>query len=178
MNIFSMLKKFAVTLFCVFVVIYMPAFALSISLSSSIIDFGSMNPGDFKEIPIAGFYNRVSVISDQNNVWFLKISVTSPLTNTALPSVTIPNSSFNWMSTYAGSQNAPFNNLSAGLNHQPSGGYINFSLVDELVYTAINGSDYLNTPNGTEVQFKYAIGLPSSQTAGDYTTTVVYTVTQ
>ncbi len=151
--------------------------ALTLSLSTSNIDFGTMNPGDFTELSLpAGYYNRVSVISDSGNVWYLKISSTAPLTNTILTSVTIPNSAFKWMSTHAGSQNAPYGDLSAGLYHPPTGGYINFSQVDELVYTA--SSDYINTPNGTEIQFKYAIGMPDSQTAGSYQTTVVYTVTQ
>lgn len=159
-----------------------PCFAvLTIALDKTSIDFETMAPKDFKEIPSSGYYNKVSIISDAGSVWQLKIKVSSPLTNSNLPTVTIPNEQFKWMSTYAGNQNSPNQNLSAGLNHKPANGYTNFSLVDELVYTSgleTAFNDNNNSPAGTEIQFKYAIALPDNQIAGTYNATVVYTVTQ
>lgn len=156
--------------------------ALTMTLSDSTLDFGTMALGEWKEISAAGgYHNRLSVVSDNSNVWMVYIKTNQALTNTDLPSVTIPNTAFKWMSTYAGSQNAPYTDLSAGLNHKAADGYVPFSLVNELVYTSgqVSGSsDNNNLPNGTEIQFKYGIGMPDSQTAGTYTTTITYTVTQ
>ena len=160
--------------------------ALTISLDKSSIDFETMTPGDFKEIPSSGYYNKVSVMSDTGSVWELKIKLSAALTNAALPTVTIPNEQFRWMSINAVNQNSPNQILRSGLNHKPENGYTNFSLIDERVYTSginTSGSDPVfndnnNSPNGTEIQFKYAIAMPNNQTAGTYNATIVYTVTQ
>jgi len=158
------------------------ASALTMTLSDSTLAFGTMALGEWKEISAAGgYHNRISVISDNGNVWMVYIKANQALTNADFPTITIPNTAFMWMSTYAGSQNAPYTALSAGLRHRPEDGYVPFTLINELVYTSgqVSGSnDNNNLPNGTEIQFKYGIGMPDSQTAGVYTTTLTYTVTQ
>lgn len=188
MNIFTIIsfnKKIAAKMLLNSIIFFMlvaPCLAvLTITLDKTTIDFETMAAKDFKEIPSSGYYNKISVVSDTGSVWQLKIKVSSPLTNSNLPTVTIPNEQFRWMSTYAGNQNSPYQNLTAGLNHKPANGYTNFSLVDELVYTSeqeITFNDNNNSPAGTEIQFKYAIAMPDNQVAGTYNAAVVYTVTQ
>ncbi|MCX5749798.1 MAG: hypothetical protein NTZ10_06110 [Candidatus Saganbacteria bacterium] len=168
--------------------------ALTMTLSDNTLDFGTMTLGEWKEISAGGgFHNRLSVVSDNGNVWRVYIKADQELINTTMPTVTIPNSAFKWMSTYAGNQNANNENFSAGLYHQAGDGYVPFTLVNELVYTSgvktvfdpadpskttyvVNDNN--NLPFGTEIQFKYGIGMPDNQTAGTYTTTVTITVTQ
>ena len=155
--------------------------ALTVSFDTASIDFGSVAPGEWKEAPLTRDHDTLVVISDTGNVWEAKISVTQALTNGAAPSVTIPNDNFRWMSTYAGNKNAPYTNLGAGLNHPAGLGYVNFSTIDELVYTSGKEPTYIdnnNSPAGTEIQFKWGMAMPSSQRAGAYTTTVRWTVTQ
>ena len=155
--------------------------ALTVSFDTASVDFGSVAPGEWKEAPLTRDHDTLVVVSDTGNVWSVKIGVTQALTNGIFPSVSIPNENFRWMSTYAGDKNAPFTNLGAGLNHPAGLGYVNFSTIDELVYTsgkeaAYNDND--NSPAGTEIQFKWGMAMPSNQRAGTYTTTIRYTVTQ
>jgi hypothetical protein len=155
--------------------------ALTVSFDTASIDFGSVSPAEWKEAPLTRDHDTLVVKSDTDNVWTVKISVTQALTNSTFPSVTIPNDSFRWMSTYAGNKNAPYTNLGAGLNHPAGLGYVNFSTIDELVYTSgkeASYSDNNNSPAGTEIQFKWGMAMPSSQRAGAYTTIVRWTVTQ
>jgi spore coat protein U-like protein len=106
----------------------------------------------------------------------LNIKADGPLSSGAN---TIPLSKFSWMSTYAGSKNAPYSDLSLGLAHPASAGYQTFTGSDQLVYTSTS-NDNNSMPNGTEVQFKYAVSVPDnpSQLSGAYTTTVTYTMTE
>ena len=155
--------------------------ALTVSFDTASIDFGSVAPGEWKEAPLTRDKDTLVVVSDTANVWYVKICVTQALTNGTTPSITIPNEDFRWMSTYAGNKNSPYTNLGAGLNHPTGLGYVNFSTIDELVYTSGREASYIdnnNSPNGTEIQFKWGMAMPSSQRAGIYTTTVRYTVTQ
>jgi len=155
--------------------------ALSVSIDTSSINFGTVAPGSWLEAPLTRDHDTLVVISDTASPWQVKIAILQPLTNSAFPSITIPNDSFRWMSTYAGNKNAPYTNLGAGLNHPAILGYVNFSTIDELVYTSGKEPSYddnNNLPAGTEIQFKWGMAMPSTQTAGTYTTTVRYTVTQ
>ncbi|MEK7375825.1 MAG: hypothetical protein AABZ57_01475 [Candidatus Margulisiibacteriota bacterium] len=155
--------------------------ALTVSFDTASIDFGSVAPGEWKEAPLARDHDTLVVVSDTGNVWTAKISVTQALTNGTFPSITIPNENFRWMSTYAGNKNAPYTSLVSGLNHPAGLGYVNFSAIDELVYTSGKEAAYIdnnNSPAGTEIQFKWGMAMPSNQRAGTYATTVRYTVTQ
>ena len=157
------------------------ASVFSLSIDQTNIDLGSVKPGDWKEVPsTAGYSNAVVCKSNTGNTWYLKIKASGPL---SLGSNTIPLENFKWMSTYAGSKNSPYLSLSEGLNHSATSGYVSFTMLDETVYTsglasALNDNNSL--PNGSEVQFKYGINLPSNPAplAGTYSTTVVYTLTE
>ncbi len=151
------------------------------------INFGEMDPGSWKELYAESGKNCnvVKVISDTNFSWNLQMKVASELRSDSDYSVVIPNDSFLWMSTYAGhwegGGSGTWWDLSSGLTHLPTAGYIPFSLMDELVYYSASKPSQLdnkNDPNGTEIGFKYAIRMPEDQLAGNYTTTIVYTVTQ
>ncbi|MCX5749796.1 MAG: hypothetical protein NTZ10_06100 [Candidatus Saganbacteria bacterium] len=150
-------------------------FTLSIDTSS--VDFGSSRPGDWKEVPsTSGYADAVVCKSNTGSAWYLKIKASGPLSS---GSNSIPLANFGWMSSYAGSKNTPYNNLSSGLTHQPAEGYQAFTGSDQGVYTS-GPADNNSMPNGTEVQFKYSVQVPDnpSQLAGTYTTTVTYTMTE
>lgn len=149
----------------------------TLSLDTSSVDFGPAKPGDWKEVPsTSGYANAAVCKSNTGRTWFLNIKASGPLSSGAN---TIPLSKFSWMSTYAGSKNAPYNSLSANLVHQASEGYQVFTGADQSVYRS-SAADDNSMPNGTEVQFKYSLTVPDnpSQLAGTYTTTVTYTMTE
>lgn len=155
-------------------------------LDTTSISFGALDPGEFKEIPSgAGYANRVKVVSDSAVPWTVSIRDTAPLTRTGGSSRTIANTYFKWLSTYAGkwdSGSSTWWDLTSGLDHQPTDGYVEFSsAAGENFYTSgrVSGkNDSNNAYDGTEIGFKYAIQPPEDQMAGTYTTTIVYTLTQ
>lgn len=143
----------------------------------SISDFGNAKAGQWIEIPMSGNYaNAVICKSNNANAWQLKIKAGGPLSNSTY---SIPISNFKWMSIYAGSKNAPYQSLIDGLKHKPAENYQSFSLIDETVYSS-GASDNSNLPEGTEIQFKYALLIPDNQKlpTGIYTSTVIYTMTE
>jgi hypothetical protein len=178
------MKKTIMVLIAVAILTSQSFAALTFTLDRSSLDFGTMNNGDFKELPASGNYNTALITSNVASPWQLSIGVTQALTSLAFPTITIPNDSFRWISTYAGHWDNGSStqwDMSGGLNHPPVLGYVNFSTIDEPVYTSgrvAGKNDNNNNPTGTQVQFKYAISMPGTQTAGVYTTTIRYTVTQ
>lgn len=152
----------------------------SLALDSSSVDFGSVRQGDWKEVSGSlGYANAAICRSNTGRPWELSIKATGPL---ASDSGTIPLENLKWMSTYAGSKNAPYADYSEGLVNPPAAGYVNFSLTDAAVFrsSAASITDHNTLPNGAEIQFKYAISIPDTirLTPGNYTTTVVYTLTE
>jgi len=149
----------------------------TLTLDTSTVDFGSGKPGDWKEVPSASGYANAAVCkSNTGRTWYLNIKASGPLSSGAN---TIPLSRFSWMSTYAGSKNAPYSSLAANLAHQPAEGYQLFTGSNQLVYTS-SSADNNSMPNGSEIQFKYSLSIPDSpaQLSGTYTTTVTYTMTE
>lgn len=199
--LFQLLTFILFFLFSVFfVALQFPAFAVSkdsstqatvkvssffsIEIASSplpVSDFGGASVGQWLEIPKTGNYaNAVICKSNNANKWFLKIKANSPF---FYSTYTIPISNFKWMSVYAMEKKDSHADLSEGLSHKPAQGYVDFSLIDELVYTSGKASlvnDNNNLPDGTEIQFKYALMIPDNLglPAGSYTTTVLYTMTE
>ena len=152
----------------------------NLSLNTYSIDFGSVKYGEWKEVPSTGYANRAVCKSNTGNAWYVQIHADGPLSSA---SDTIPLSNLKWMSTYAGNAASPYQDLSSGLKHKPADGYIEFTTSDELVYSSGTSpvlNDNSNLPDGTEVQFKYALQVPSSPAplAGSYTTVVRYTMTE
>ncbi len=152
----------------------------SLALDSSSIDFGTLNQGQWKEVSgSSGYANAAICYSNTGRPWTLSIRASSPLTK---GSSTISVDVLKWMSTYAGSKNAPYTNYSDGLLNPPSNGYIDFSLTDKAVFSSALASIPNNNtlPNGVEVQFKYAILIPTNIKVdpGTYTTTITYTLTE
>jgi hypothetical protein len=160
-----------------------PIFELSIDTNS--IPFGSVKPGEFKELtkgPQSGtnnYWNQATCKANTGNKWYLKIQATGPLIS---GSNQMNVSVCKWLSTYAGiwvdADSASYD-LSDGLNHSPTGGYVDFTQSPELVYTSGLDPDYNDTVSeGTQVQFQYAIQPPSDQLPGNYTSTIRFTLTE
>jgi hypothetical protein len=153
---------------------------LDYAFTTGVLDFETLEPGKDKELKVTNsYYNQATCKSNTNSTWELKISA-DPFT---LGSKTIPNSNFKWMSVYAYNKNSPNEDLSAGLEHPPSDGYVEFTTSSDLNLVYRSGrvpayNDNLNTPNGTAVQFQYYLKVPGSTMTGTYTTKVRYTLTQ
>ncbi|MFH0886899.1 MAG: hypothetical protein V1843_01900 [bacterium] len=139
----------------------------SLTLDTSTIDFGTVSTGEFKEIPPgSGYHNKVTCSSNNGNIWRLLIQADSDL----IAGVSsIPVNNMKWLSVYASG--------SGTVNHPSSQGYVDFALSPELVYESTQ-SEGANLPNGTDVQFKYAMYMPQNQPAGTYQTTILYTMTE
>ena len=143
-----------------------PIFSLSLDTAS--IDFGTVEVGKFEELPEgSGYLNKANCKSNNGNVWRLIIQANNNLSSGANE---IPINNLKWLMTYT-------SGLNPLIPHPPGQGYVDFKTSPEVVYesTAAEGS---NLPNGTDVQFKYAVYLPDSQAAGNYQTTVIYTLTE
>ena len=152
----------------------------SLALDSTSVDFGSVRQGEWKEISGAiGYANEAICRSNTGRPWTLSIKAAAPLMSDSL---TVPLESLKWMSTYAGSKNAPYDNYSAGLVNSPSAGFVNFTLSDAAVFRSSGASipNHNTLPLGAEIQFKYAVFIPDTIkiTPGSYSTTVVYTLTE
>ena len=150
----------------------------NLSVDTSTVDFGNVMPGVWKEVTATGlaYANELVCKSNTGSPWSLKIKASGPL---SFGSNLIPLNNMKWLSTFAGNKNAPYDDFSAGLNHPAAGGYVDFTTLDETVYSSGN-FDSSNLPNGTGVLFKYGIFIPDnvSQSAGTYTTFVTYTMTE
>lgn len=153
----------------------------SLTLDTSTIDFGSVRPGEWKEVSsAAGYANVAACSSNTGNPWYLQIKATGPLSSAT---ASIPIENLKWMTTYAGSKNPPYPSFSDGLTHQAAEGFQDFSLVDQQVFYSANASLMTNNntlPNGAEIQFKYAVFVPDTikLNAEAYSTTIVYTMTE
>ncbi len=153
----------------------------SLTLDTSTIDFGSVRPGVWKEVSsAAGYANVAACSSNTGNPWYLQIKATGPLSSAT---ASIPIENLKWMTTYAGSKNAPYTSFSDGLIHPAAEGFQDFSLIDQQVFYSANASAMVNNntlPNGAEIQFKYAVFVPDTikLNADAYSTTIVYTMTE
>lgn len=153
-------------------------FSLALDLSS--VDFGSVRQGEWKEITGPdGYANAAICRSNTGRPWTLSIIATGPL---MADSSTIPLENLKWMTTYAGSKNSPYDDYSSGLVYPPTGGFVDFSMVNKVIFSSASASipNHNTLPSGAEIQFKYAVFIPDGITVppGDYTTTVVYTLTE
>lgn len=144
----------------------------------NVIEFGQMNPGDYKELPESGYWHAMVVKNAVSSPWQVSISYDGVLRN---GSFTIPRDLFGWMATYAGAKDAPYDSYSDGLI--PFASYHLFSESGETFFRSWNSSKlsdagHVTTPSGAEIQLKYFLVIPDSQLAGTYTTRITYTVTQ
>ncbi|MFA5097967.1 MAG: hypothetical protein WC490_04995 [Candidatus Margulisiibacteriota bacterium] len=153
----------------------------SLNLDPYSVDFGSVRYGEWKEVPSgAGYANRAVCKSNTGNPWQVMIRADGPLSSS---DDSIPLSNLRWMSTYAGNAASPYQDMSSGLRHKPAEGYIELATSDELVYTSGTNpllNDNSNLPEGTEIQFKYSLQVPSDPAplGGAYTTVIRYTMTE
>ncbi|OIO32732.1 MAG: hypothetical protein AUJ70_04900 [Candidatus Omnitrophica bacterium CG1_02_40_15] len=149
-----------------------PLFSVSVSLNT--LDFGNVQPGLWKELKTAGggYHNEVVCKSNDGEIWHLKIKIDHALTS---ESKTIPLANLKWMCAYVGSKNSPY---AAGTGTLANAiDYISFTTADALVYTC--GADEKNNlPNGIGAQFNYGLSVPDTQSAGNYTAIVTYTMTE
>jgi hypothetical protein len=158
--------------------------ALTMTLQgNSSLDFGTMAPGDNKQLTTNpsdsyAYCNKISVVSNIDTQWNAYIKADSLLTSGTM---TIPADSFQWLSTYAGfSKTGNWYAHTNGIRYKTYTGFS--SGTNYLAYTS--GTSDLdpavddNITDGTEVQFIYMLTVPTDQTAGLYTTRIVYTVTQ
>jgi hypothetical protein len=136
---------------------------LGLSTDHRALSFGLMQLGESKVLAQSGtFHNEIACSSTNGNAWYLKISLLQPLSSGADQ---IPLEAFQWQlirtdgtgSVVSQSQFRPF------------------SLVPDLVYISGPGE-----ASGTTVrlQFRYSLAIPQAQTAGVYSTTVRFTLTE
>lgn len=153
------------------------AITLEIDPAGRVIEFGQMNPGEFKELPESGYWHALVIKNSVSAPWSVSVSYDGVLRD---GTHYIPSSVFGWMATYAGAKDAPYDNYSDGLI---SLAYRPFYESGEVFFASVNSSKlvtagHITTPSGAEIQLKYFLSVPDSQLAGTYTTKITYTVTQ
>ncbi len=152
----------------------------NLTIDGPYVNFVDVKPGEWKEVPSgAGAAHSVVCKSNDKNEWTLSIKADGPLSGDTSMNI-IPTNNMKWMTTYAGSKNSPYENLSAGLAYSPSGGYREFKDSWEKIYTSGKAvkNDNNNLPSGTEIQFRYALQTGYELAPGNYYTTVSFTMTQ
>lgn len=137
--------------------------AIGITTDHRSLFFGPMQLGQEKELAEFGTYhNQITCSSTNQNTWYLKIGLLSPLSSGA---ETIPLENFQWQLDYT-------NGIGTQVNpHQ----YKEFSLIPEPVY--ISGPQEA-TGSSITFQFRYYLKIPQVQASGTYNTTIRFTLTE
>lgn len=137
--------------------------AIGITTDHRALFFGLMQLDQEEELAEFGTYhNQITCSSNNQNTWYLKISLLSPLSSGL---DTIPLEYFKWQLAYTSGIGTVVN------PHQ----YKEFSLMPDTVY--ISGPQ---EATGTSItfQFKYYLKIPQIQASGTYNTTIRFTLTE
>lgn len=155
------MRKVALIFILVFVFAPVAYSAIEITTDHRALFFGLMQLGQEKELAEFGTYhNQITCSSTNQNAWYLKINLLSPLSSGAQ---IIPLEYFQWQLTYTDGVGTVAN------PHQ----YKEFSLTPDLVY--ISGPDEA-TGTSINFQFRYYLKIPEVQTSGTYNTTIRFTL--
>ncbi len=120
------------------------------------LNFSSVNPGATTEI----LELTVFCSTNNNSMWNVQLSDVSELTAGVS---TIPNANFNWWGWASGS--GAWYAGDSNMNTTP------FNIYDSGVNEGITSAP-------VELHLSFNIDIPSAQAAGDYTTTLVITMTE
>jgi len=149
------------------VTVTVPAiFSLELTGADTSVDFGSNDPGT----PNPPFDKPNGIFeatckSNNGNIWYLKISNTQPFTLATDASVTISNNNFKWYGVYTDGTGTLVKTSQS------------MSASAATVYTA-SATEKVNTPNGTKIQLKFGLVIPTNVQAGTYNSTIVLTITE
>lgn len=146
----------------------MPGFAyaeITMSLDRDMVDFRTMESGQTKEVSDQGVYhNQITCTSTNNKTWYLKANTIRPLT---FGSYMIPNENFQWKVTAViNGKGIVANNINQ-LNA--------FTDTPSVVYTSASDD---NTGAEIKLQFRYILTIPKNQIAGNYFSSIRWTMTE
>ncbi len=152
------------------------------------ISFGEMLPGDSKTLntnPLDSwlYYNKIDVRSDENTQWEVYIQAESLLTS---GTNTIPADNFRFRTDYAGFYKTGGPDPSDWYDHRTGLRYISempfYPATSYRIYVSGDADSYPgfnnNITDSGQIQLVYLLDVPQSQTAGLYSTRIIYTVTQ
>ena len=131
-------------------------------IDKSVISFGRVLPGEWKNLGEGSYYNQVTCQSNNGKIWYLLISLSSPLTG-ARHNEKIPANKLKYMPGWT--------NGTGTVHDQYT--FKEFGTEDSYVYTS-NVEDAIANP--LYIQFQYGVNVPDNGTADDYSATVVYTM--
>lgn len=158
-----MFKKFIFILVSILCIFHYAYASISISTDHRALFFGPMQLGEEKELTGLGTYhNEIACSSTNNNTWYLKISLLTPL---RAGTENIPLENFKWQLAYTTGTGTVVNPYQ----------FKAFSLIPDLAY--ISGADEA-TGTAIKFQFKYYLKIPDIQTSGVYNTTIRFTLTE
>lgn len=149
-------------------------FSASVSLNT--VEFGNVQPGDWKELKTAGgnYHNEIVCKSNNGQTWYLKVKVDHALTAGAN---TIPVGNFQWNCGWFGSKNGAGGQQGTGVFNHSTTAWVPYTTTNDLVYTC-GTNEKSNLPNGNGGTFSYALQVPNDQPIGTYTATITYTMTE
>ncbi len=128
------------------------------------IDFGFMNIGEWQELRERGTYqNEVKCKSDKGNLWYLKVHA---LNDFRAGANTMPCSNLKWQVISAENGNGIISNENT---------FTDFTTTPQLLYTS-GPSD--SAGQEIKIRLTYAISIPKAQPAGNYRTTIRFTMTE
>ncbi|MFC1767734.1 hypothetical protein ACFLZ2_04190 [Candidatus Margulisiibacteriota bacterium] len=130
-----------------------------LSMNSDVIDFAKAAPGK-----TADSDHEVAVISRSTGTdnWYIQVSSDRPLTSGAN---VIPNKYFTWGGDTKG----------RGVWH--GGKYAPLNSESKVAYRS-SEDEINNLPDGTQNDFSFRLFIPEDQPGGEYTCTVMFTMTE
>ncbi|MBL7071630.1 MAG: hypothetical protein ISS26_05625 [Candidatus Omnitrophica bacterium] len=159
-------KKVCVILIAIIIGFLYPRAAeaiFTLELNLTTVSFDNMNSGPAgsyrDDVPPQGL--EVVCASDQGNVWSLLIRNDLPLTNTANPASAIPDENFKW---YGVSTSDPTNATLVTIREDFS--------VEKTVYAGAAAE------TNTTLMMKFELTVPPLMQSGEYTSNIVFTLTE
>ncbi len=158
------MRKFILTVALVSILAGSAQAGLTLTTDHRSLFFGPMKLGETKELASSGAYhNQITCSSTSGNQWYLKVNMIQPLMS---GTDQIPPENFRWQVVWtSGKGTLPANR----------GTYKPFSLFPELVY--MSGPQEA-TGSSVELQFKYSLEIPETQTSGVYNAIIRFTLTE
>lgn len=135
--------------------------AFSLNLDKTSLDFGLLNPGERIELYSAGYYHQLTGLSNNKKNWVLKIAMPADFAGPG--GALMSKASFKWQLFWTNGSGIKKEGWE-GLGDDP-----------QVIYTSGPADS-----QGEEIyiQLRYALDVPENIPSGNYSTILVYTMTE
>ncbi len=132
-----------------------------LSIDNDHLDFGLIKPGKTVQLYPGRHYNQVAAVSNNGNIWYLKMAVTSGIQGTKGDN--IPNDRLKWRVTSVDGDGVAVGDWN--------------SFTDGPVLVYVSGPQDTRG-NEVKIYLQYALDVPADATSGNYQAAIFYTITE